>query len=51
MNKNQEATKQNEEMTYRFGDYEGAARDQEWKTKDAAVYNMLKAFRGARSGR
>jgi len=38
-------------MTYTFGDSNDAARDQEWKTKDAAVYNMLKAFRGARSGR
>ncbi|KAI4629473.1 uncharacterized protein J4E87_003737 [Alternaria ethzedia] len=51
INQNQEATKQNEEMKYTFGDSEDAARDQEWKTKDAAVYNMLRAFRGARSGR
>ncbi|KAI4960379.1 hypothetical protein J4E86_002001 [Alternaria arbusti] len=51
INKNHEATKQNEEMIYTFGDSRGAARDKEWKTKDAAVYNMLKAFRGARSGR
>ena len=47
MNKNQEATKQNEEMKYTFGDSKDAARDKE---KDAAVYNMLKAFRGVRSG-
>ena len=51
INKNQEATKQNEEMKYTFGDSKDAVRDHEWETKDAAVYNMLKAFRGARSGR
>ncbi|KAI4658977.1 uncharacterized protein J4E79_006737 [Alternaria viburni] len=51
INKNQEATEQNDEMKYTFGDSKDAARDHEWKIKDAAVYNMLKAFRGARSGR
>ncbi|KAI4954518.1 hypothetical protein J4E91_002231 [Alternaria rosae] len=51
INKNQEATKQNEGLQYKFGDSKDAERDREWRIKDAAVYNMLRAFRGARLGR
>lgn len=46
--KNQEASTRNEGVLYKFGALEDMDEDKEWKKKDAAIYNVLKAFQGGR---
>jgi hypothetical protein len=50
MDRNQEASKENDGLVYRLGDFDDSERDKEWKTRDVAVYNMLRAFGNARLG-
>ncbi|OWY52573.1 hypothetical protein AALT_g2938 [Alternaria alternata] len=46
--KNQEASTRNEGVLYKFGALKDMDEDKEWKKKDAAIYNVLKAFQGGR---
>jgi hypothetical protein len=50
MDRNQEASKENDGLAYRLGDSDDSERDREWKIRDATVYNMLKALGNARLG-
>ena len=50
MDRNQEASKENDGLAYRLGDSDDSERDKEWKTRDSAVYAMLRAFGNARLG-
>jgi hypothetical protein len=49
-NKNQDASKANSGLLYKFGDSEKSERDRGRKMRDANIYDMLRAFGSARSG-
>ncbi|KAG9190828.1 hypothetical protein G6011_08916 [Alternaria panax] len=49
-NQNEEASRINGGLSYKFGTSENLEQDKEWKGRDAAIYNMLRAFQRALPG-